>query len=100
MQLRASNPDRSGRDADCRLIAAAVAETPWSVTMGRDLDAVIRSFVAAARRGALAAAQLEGPLARLRELAAQAQAMWAAEAAVSALTPRALGELRLGKPRR
>lgn len=93
-RLAERHADRSGRDAARRLVAAALAETPWSLAMGRDLDAVIRAFIAATRRGAFAAAQLDRPLARLREVAAQAQAMIAAEEALTALAPREMAELR------
>ncbi|SEA96366.1 hypothetical protein SAMN05444370_12215 [Rubrimonas cliftonensis] len=99
-RLAARHADASGRQAARRLVAAFLAETPWSPATGRDLAAVIRALAVAASRSPMAAAQLDAPLARLHELAAQARALTAAQAAVAALAPADMAALRLGVKRR
>ena len=88
--------DSSAQAALARLLAAGVAEDPWTAATSRDLRAVIRGLGAAiARRteGAVTDA-MAWHLERLRELSAQDARVVALEAVLDAHWPEGMKVLR------
>ena len=82
--------DSSAQAALARLLAAGVAEDPWTAATSRDLRATIRGLTVAVGRldPAIAAAdRLRWQLDRLRELAAQDAHIAVLEAALEACWP-------------